>query len=201
MCTDANEVQPVTTPTSLPASLLHVLSSRANDSSRRLDKGPASGASPLRKASAEERTVSIFLDRTDLPLSPPHISIPEAPVRGSISTYAAVLAFARDAAFPASVYPPFGPKADRTGLHKDHRDDLTPPDLSRLAKEDPRVLFTYLGNFATLRAECAWLGLRTAEREALAQIELLERIAGSVISQRSGRRAPSSTKPVRDGWI
>lgn len=153
-----------------------------------------------RPASMEDRTVRIFLDRSDLPMPSLARSSGDSkdhPDRSpTVTTYAALVSFLRDSAFPALLVPP-----TMDSPPPSHGPSPTNASASVFAT-DPLLACTYLGTFATLKSEAQWLGLRAAEEQCDSILEHTRRAlrAGQTVGS-SGGQVLKKVQAERTGWI
>lgn len=154
-------------------------------------------SSPARSPTTlAERTIDIFLDRTDFPISSPH-HLAEVGAGEITTVYSALLAFLRGGAFPAVLsIPEFDPTMSVSGDSKSSAGLCLRPGST--------AVMSYLATFKTLKDEARWLGLQAAERACNRYIQHLYRLAssggdgGSAIHRnvRQGEKALG-----REGWI
>jgi hypothetical protein len=145
-----------------------------------------------------ERTIDIFLDRTDFPISSPYHPAESGAVEVA-TVYSALLAFLRGGAFPAVLsIPEFeattpAPASSDSGT----RTFLRPGSAAAMS---------YLSTFKTIKDEARWLGLHAAERACDRYIKHLSRLAsagsggGSSIN-RDMRKMQTEKAQGREGWI
>ncbi|GAA5867561.1 hypothetical protein JCM3774_003878 [Rhodotorula dairenensis] len=157
--------------------------------------------------STSDRTIEIFIDRTDfsLPLleTGNHAALPHSP--GTPTVYAALLAFLR-----TGMFPPFLsiPQLDASTFspHTSATEADSKVGLVAVLRQNPAVVLTYLGAFETIKDEARWLGLRAAERACDDYIRRLRRIGfgeqGSTRDRDAAIARIAQRRFVRrEGWI
>lgn len=153
-----------------------------------------SSSAQQRSTPLADRTIDIFLDRTDFPISSPH-HLAEVGAGKVATVYSALLAFLRGGAFPAAVLsiPDFDPAMSVSG-------DADSDTGAFLRPGSTAVMF-YLATFETIKAEARWLGLHAAERACDRNIKNLYGLATAGGGGGSVRKVQGEKARGREGWI
>lgn len=148
----------------------------------------------------EDRTLHLFLDRSDAPLSSLH-SLPSTlddqstSSSSGLTTYSAVFTFLRTGSLPSSLtLPPH----------------LDPLYLSLLHLSSGAPLFSLLAGLRTLEDEARWLGIKGLEAACRIEMERIREVAvlltGERVERRKERKREKSREEVmkgreQAGWI